>query len=651
MQFQGGQVTSVSVLAVEDERIVARDLKNRLLDLGYHVLALAASAEEALALAQEQLPNVVLMDVRLAGAQDGIDAAQVFREQFDIPVVFATAHSDDATLERASMTEPYGYLVKPFGDRELKAALDIAVYRHRSERQLRESNERLRLSQKVAQLGIWVKDLRSKIIEVSEEAGRILGREGELGTTQESLFVMVDPADRPQVEDAIQKCQEGIEPMQIEFELDLGNGSARYVRQYGEVVEDKKGQKVRLLAAVQDITQYKLLEAKLRRSQKLEAIGQLAGGIAHDFNNLLIVIKGYSEMSLKAFEPGHPVYSRILEIRKAGDRAAALIQQLLSFSGRQVMRPRVIDLNQVVSDFENMLRRLLVDSVEIRKRLADGVWPVIADPDQIDQVIMNLVVNARDAMPGGGIILIETTNSEMGESQIREFTDLRPGRYVCLSVCDTGIGIPAAIRPRLFEPFFTTKEPTKGTGLGLSTVYGIVKQHRGEIAIDSEVGKGSRFRVYLPAVAEPVDMAVALGALQSARSGAETILVVTDELSVRDLAADILGQRGYNILLASSAQEALRIAEGTKARIDLMLTDLMLTDLMLTDADMPGINGLELARRMVTIRPDIRIVIMTGYRGDSVDSERTSEENFLLLTKPFGPLELERKIQDALDKN
>ena len=632
-------MSAVRVVAVEDERLVARDLKVRLNDLGYDVAALAASADEAVEVIQDVRPHVVLMDIRLEGGRDGIEVAKVVRERFDIPVVFVTAHADAETLKRACETAPFGYILKPFDDRELRAAIEIAVYKHGAEKRLRETQDRLRLAQRVAQLGNWELDLGAARIHLSVEAGEIMGIAADPDgfTTAEGFFAVVHPDDRSLVRDAFQAAAIESKPLQVEHRIPTADGRERFVRQFGHPESDRRGKGAGLIGTVQDITEYRHLEEKFRRAQKLEAIGQLAGGVAHDFNNLLVVIKGYTEMMLSELTPQDPLDPPLREVRLAADRAAALTRQLLAFSRRQVMRPQVVDLNALIHDIEKMLCRILFETIELRKDL-NPIWAVKVDPGQIEQVVMNLAVNARDAMPKGGVITIGTAKVDLGEAGIRAFADLKPGRYTCLSVTDTGTGIPPEIKSRLFEPFFSTKPVGEGTGLGLSTVYGIVKQHGGDVSVHSEVGQGSIFRVYLPATEELRAAAPSTEPRRSLHRGTEHILLVEDDDNVRKLASRMLERLGYRVVSAKNGRDALNVVK-TAGKIDLLVTDVV----------MPEMGGQELANQISGFHPGIKVVFMSGYPGRVTSDFGVSDAHPVFLQKPFSPDELGRRVREVLD--
>ncbi len=394
-----------------------------------------------------------------------------------------------------------------------------------------------------------------------------------------------------------------------------------------------------IIALVRDITERRQLEERLRQAQKMEAVGQLAGGIAHDFNNLLQVIAGYSELLLARLVPGDPLRAEIEMIKKAGDRAASLTRQLLAFGRRQVLAPKVLDLNTVVSDMGQMLRGLIGEDIDLVTALRPGLGRVKADPGQIEQVILNLAANARDAMPGGGKLTIETGNVDLDEVCARQCPDARPGPYVALVISDTGCGMNAETRAHLFEPFFTTKRQGQGTGLGLATVYGIVTQSGGCVSVSSEPGRGSTFRVYLPRVEEAVEAGQPDRCLVGLPQDTEVVLLVDDEEMVRSLVRAILQKDGYTVLEAASGAEALQVSERHEGPIHLMVTDVM----------MPQMNGRELAERLTPLRPSMKVLYMSGYTEDEVIRQGVLETDMAFLQKPFAPNDLVHKVHEMLD--
>ncbi len=422
----------------------------------------------------------------------------------------------------------------------------------------------------------------------------------------------------------------------------------RFVRKDGSTVWghttavwlfDVNGRPVQSVVLVQDITNRKSLEEQLQQAQKMEAVGRLAGGIAHDFNNLLTAILGHSELLLSSFEPGDRLRKDVAEIKKAGEIAAALTRQLLAFSRKQILEPRVINLNYIVGDMETMLRRVIGEDVELVTETDPNLGLVTCDPGQMEQIILNLAVNARDAMPQGGQLTIETANQELNEAYASKHVSVKAGRYVKLTVRDTGCGMEAETKAHMFEPFFTTKIQGRGTGLGLSMVYGIVQQSEGHIDVHSELGQGTTFRIYFPRVAEGVSITERAHHVVNGTSGSETILLVEDEEIVRSLVCNVLQAQGYSVLEAESGPEALKISEAHEGRIDLMLTDIV----------MPQMSGRELAHRLSLLRPEMRILYMSGYTDDTTVPDKALGPGTLLLQKPFTPEILMSRVRQVLD--
>jgi PAS domain S-box-containing protein len=420
------------------------------------------------------------------------------------------------------------------------------------------------------------------------------------------------------------------------------DGSITAVRLSGRAIEDEK-KNVTFEIFTEDVTERRALEQQLRQAQKMEAIGRLAGGIAHDFNNLLMVISGYSEFLLDRLGPDQALRGPAKEIASAAERATSLTRQLLAFSRKQMLTPKVIDLNAVVTENLKMLTRLIGEDIDLVMIPGTELGPVKADPGQIEQVILNLAVNARDAMPQGGRLTIETSNVTLDESYARLHAPVQPGDYTMLVITDTGIGMDAETQSRIFEPFFTTKG-TKGTGLGLSTVYGIVKQSGGYIWVYSEPGKGTSFKVYLPHVTAEEATAVekpAAPAVVPLETARETILVVEDEVNLRRLTRQFLDNQGYTVLEAADGAEAVQICVAHQGIIHLLLTDVI----------MPGMNGRELAHRVSEIRPNMKVLYMSGYTENAIGHNGTLDAGITLLQKPFTLHALKAKVREVLDQS
>jgi two-component system, cell cycle sensor histidine kinase and response regulator CckA len=417
------------------------------------------------------------------------------------------------------------------------------------------------------------------------------------------------------------------------------DGTPIWLRDSARAVRDVHSNVVHYEGTLEDITERKHLEDQLRQSQKMEAVGRLAGGVAHDFNNLLTIISGYSELLMDTLPEGDRSRAQVEEILKAGRRAATLTRQLLAFSRSQVLTPQVLDLNAVVTNVNKMLRRLIGEDVDLVTILAENPGSVRADPGQIEQVIFNLAVNARDAMPQGGKLTLETENVTLDESYARTHVTVVPGEYVMLAVSDTGIGIDPQTQAHIFEPFFTTKEKGKGTGLGLATVYGIIKQSGGYIWAYSEPGQGATFKVYLPRVDQPASAAGTNKTTRPSEHGSETILLVEDEPALRAMVRNVLVSKGYQVLEARHGDDALVVSEMHRGTINLLLTDVV----------MPGMGGRELAEHLVGLYPGLKVLYMSGYTDDAVVHHGVLGSDMAFLQKPFTPETVARKVREVLD--
>jgi PAS domain S-box-containing protein len=496
----------------------------------------------------------------------------------------------------------------------------------------------LEKAQEVAHIGSWVQELDgSEQLGWSTETHRIFGVPlGEFKGTSETFFAFVHTDDREAVRTAAAAAIAEGKPYDIVHRIIKTDGSVRWVHEKADVVRDAAGRPARMIGTVQDVTEIRQLEEQLRHAQKLDAIGTLAGGIAHDLNNALTAIAGYTELALTALRHEHPARADVQEIRRAAERATSVTRQLLAFSRKQLLEPRVFDLNVAVNNVVRLIGRLLGENVRVRTDLDPSLPLIHADPGQIEQAIINLAVNARDAMPEGGDLILTTSTHRVGEDAPRPRVPMPPGTYVTLSVIDTGHGMSAETQAHIFEPFFTTKEVGKGTGLGLAMVYGTVKQSGGFIFVDSQPGHGATFRLHFPPAAprEPAETSQR----QAAARAFDTLLVVEDEQAVRALVSSTLSHEGYRVLPAASAKEALALANEAGT-----------IDLLLTDASMPGASGLALAKMLLATRPDLPVIIMSGYSEEMLDTAGLPA-SLTILRKPFTPSELRSRIRETLER-
>ena len=425
----------------------------------------------------------------------------------------------------------------------------------------------------------------------------------------------------------------------IQYRLLLPSGRIFHVREVFDTVFNEQGELISMTGCLQDVTEQVQLEEQLRQAQKMEVIGQLAGSIAHDFNNLLTGVAGYSDVLLDNLSPNDPMHHLAAEIKKAADRAATLTRQLLAFGRKQILKTRVVDLSEIARDMEDLLQQLIGNHIKLRVGGDPDPGMVMADPGQIEQVFMNLVVNAADAMPLGGEVMVSIENVSLDDRACSEFNDLRAGDYVLISVADSGTGMSEATLSHIFEPFFTTKSPDKGTGLGLSTVFGIVKQSGGDISVESEPGRGTSFHIYLPRVEVSKHAGEETTEHSSPIDGNETILIVEDDDAIRELLKLSLSNLGYTVLLASNGGEALQITQSHLQPIDLMITDL----------NMPQMTGHELVRQVTPMRPEMSYLYISGYDAETAANQGPIDLEKQFLQKPFSPRMIAEKIREALN--
>ncbi len=514
--------------------------------------------------------------------------------------------------------------------REHKAAAEIADWERRYETAIKATGH---------VLYDW--DGASDTVQWGGNSEQVLGyRLDELPVTLPGWVELVHPDDRARFVQACEQNYPTREPFHLEYRVRRKDGRFIYTNDKGHFLSSDR-QNSRVVGFLSDVTAARQIEEQYRQAQKMEAIGKLAGGIAHDFNNLLTIINGYSEIVLGMLDPREQPHSLVGEVKKAGERAAGLTRQLLAFSRRQMLHQRTLNLNAVVNDLGKMLHRVLGEDIELVLKPGRSLMKVHADPGQLEQVIMNLAVNARDAMPTGGTLVIETANAEFSSGRGADGAEIRPGRYVALTVSDTGCGIPDEIREHIYEPFFTTKKAGQGTGLGLATLYGIVRQSGGHVSFESQVGRGTTFRILLPAVGDASSFTEKTAASNDPPGGQETILLVEDEDGVRGMTRLLLQRLGYEDLEAANAEEALAAFRTSPKPVELLLTDVV----------MPGLSGRAIAEQLRALDSRLRVVFMSGYTDDAVVRHGVEQDEVHFLAKPYTATALANTVRAAIDRS
>ena len=624
----------LSILVVDDDAQMLRTIKDILRLRGYSAI-IAATGGQALEITREmkEAPAVALVDLQLPD-MDGIELIRRLREiAATTEVVILTGNASIDSAVRALREHSNDYLVKPVQPDNLVGTIERASERWQRRRAvlaMRESEERLRLIFDHVSDALFIADDSGRIIDANPAACALSSQ--SLETIQTLTMSQVLPESSPlgAAEDSVTSSSDS-----------SGITSRRNGHSDNRVLDVRSAAFAPgvLVYTVRDLTRQRKLEDQLVQAQKMEAVGQLAGGVAHDFNNLLTVIMSYSSMLLADMGANDATRGDIQEISDAAQRAAALTRQLLAFSRKQVLQIRAVNVNAVVVDVERMLRRLIGEDILLTTHLDPDLALINADPGQLEQVLINLAVNARDAMPGGGDLTITTDNAELSEEHRERHLGAAAGKYVMLAVTDTGSGMTKEVQQRLFEPFYTTKGVGKGTGLGLATVHGIVKQCGGDVYVYSEIGHGTTFKVYFPRLANADSIPTIPEHREITPNGTETVLLAEDDEAIRTLGARVLGALGYNVLVARTGGEALRIVAEYKGKIDLIATDVV----------MPEMNGSQLVERVLEARPGIRVLFMSGYTDDEVMRRGVIDGQTAFLQKPFTPDLLAHRVREVLD--
>jgi PAS domain S-box-containing protein len=612
--------------------------------------------EEYLAALNEYRPALIVSDFKMPQF-DGLSALKLALERCpDVPFIMVTGSMNEDTAVECMKAGAWDYVIKEHVKRlgpAVGSAMErqrVRLERKRAEEKLRESERKYRSLHESLMDAVASVDLAGHILEFNGVFESMLGYSAE--EIHRLTYSNITPARWHASEAQViaeQVLKRGYSDV-YEKEYRRRDGTIVPVELRTFLVRDEAGAPTGMWAVVRDISARKQAEAErekleeqLRLSQRLEAIGSLAGGIAHDFNNLLSVILCCTDFAMAGVRENDHVREELLQVKKAGERAVALTRQILAFSRKQILQPVVLNLNQIAAGVEKMLRRILGEDIDYLQALAPGLGLVRADPGQIEQVLMNLAVNARDAMPNGGKLTIETHNVDLDAEYAARHVAVAPGPYICFAVTDTGCGMDKQTQARIFEPFFTTKEKGKGTGLGLSTVYGIVKQSGGNIWVYSEPGQGTTFKIYLPRdlSASTTLTGSRLPAIQDRPRGTETVLLVEDEEAVRDVAKRILHEAGYTVLTAASPDDALLACKTQQGKIHLLLTDVV----------MPQMSGRTLADRLTVARPGIKVLYMSGYADDAILHHGTLAPGTHFIGKPFSAADLAGRVREVLDSD
>jgi len=636
------------ILVVEDERIVARGIQCELERMGYEVPQLAASGEEAVAKATELHPDLVLMDIVLRGDMDGIEAARRIRERLDIPVVFLSAYEDEHTLGRAKTTEPFGYLLKPYEEKELHTTIEMALYKHRVEQRVKQAERWLAATLRCIDDGVIATDGRLCVRFINPVGGTLTGWQASeaLGREMGEICSLVEErTGKPLDNLATRAIQSGVGIDLPEHTVLVSRGQKMTpVEGHVSPIYDDEGCFTGVVMVVRDISQRRQLEQARRESEeqrrqteKMQAVSRLAGGVAHDFNNLLTVVLGNTCLVSSRLPAEDANRELLTAVETAALRAARLVEQLLGFSGQTRLLLKPVPLNGAIDEMAASLRRLVEPKISFDFKPGGDLWLVQADRAQLGELLINLCLNAQDAMPDGGKLVVETQNVVVDQQHAKNHPQAQPGEYVRLRVQDTGHGIAPEIRSQIYEPFFTTKGSAKAAGLGLALVHGIVEQHHGWIECHSVPDKGTVFDVYFPRYGQRPTQVVPPAATKRPHDGPKTILLADDEPLIRNLGRTILEGQGYRVLLAEDGQQVLDVFRQEHAQIDLVILDLT----------MPRLSGKDAAKEILALDPEARLLYSSGYFAEDLTPE--DDRVLGLVSKPYNPHELVEMVRSALE--
>ena len=632
----------IKILVVEDEGIVAEDILQSLENMGYIVPKVLSSGQEALKVIPKIKPDLVLMDIVLRGTLDGIETSKRIKEKYNIPIIYLTAYADRDTLEKAKKTEPYGYLLKPFDVRELRITIEMALYKHYMERTLKEREAYFSTTLKSIIDGVITTDKDGYVTFMNPVAESLTGvhlKEARKKKVNEVLMLEQEKFGTILTPPIDQILKEGIHLSLCDnCWLVNKSGDRIPIENSGSPIKDGRDEIIGAVIVLQNITEKIRLDEEKERirqellqSQKMEAVGKLAGGIAHDFNTLLTAMQGFTDMALMRLDVSEPMHEELVQVKSAAQSAAELTRQLLLFSQKHPLESRPLNLNGPVGELVKMLGRLLGETIDIQINLYDALWTIMGDKSTLEQVVMNLAVNAREAMPAGGTLTIGTENAHLDENAIAGLEGAWAGKFVCLSMADTGTGISPEIRHRIFEPFFTTKGAGKGTGLGLSVVYGIIKEHNGWVHVYSELNKGTVFKIYLPAIeAEAEKEERPKIKVKPVTYTRKSVLIVEDQEGAREFTRRALEKMGFDVTAAGNAYEAMLLFQQKNGGIDMVISDV----------ELPDLTGIELVDQLIEKKEDLKILLCSGYTDEKSRWPVIRERGFRFLQKPYGFSEL-----------
>ncbi len=637
------------ILIVEDDRIVAEGTKRSLKKLGFDVSGIVSYGERAFERVKECDPDLVLMDIMLKGEMNGIEATNQIQTQLNVPVVYLTAYTDEEVLDQAKITEPFGYIVKPFEERELNTAIEMALYKHKIETKLKENEAWLSTTLRCIGDAVIVNDTKGYITFVNSVAETLTGwnHEKAIGKSVTDVFKIINEHTREIIDNPVTKA------FRKGTIIDLPGNSILITKEGKEIpiddsiapIRDEKGNITGIVLVFRDISERKhaereriKLQNQLNQSQKMEAIGTLAGGIAHDLNNLLTVILGFTELTIDDLPKLHPVRQYVKEIQTASYKSQDVVKQLLSFSRKTDIKRKPVKISPIIQECLKFLKSAIPANIKIVNTLPDESYVVLADPTQIYQVIINLCTNAAHAISeNGGIIKVSLSDIEIGTNEATQYFELKPGKYVDITVSDTGHGIEKEHLDKIFNPFFTTKEVGKGTGIGLSVVHRIIKNHYGSIKVNSEPGKGTTFNVFLPIVEIEIESEEKTNI--TIPTGNEKILLVDDKNAIVNMESQMLEKLGYTVTTKTNSIDALETFQNQPDNFDLIISDIT----------MPNITGDKLAIEFKKIRPDIPIILCTGY-SELIDDKKAKLIGVQsLIMKPIGKNVLAKTIRKVLD--